>query len=105
MPRGDEGLEAPTRIRRFGVDQAHGTQARVADHRVAGDHAATVVADDGDLVEFEEIDHPAHRLDVLCDRHRGVGVEPARARRREVDEVAGHVVDEMGQEQCGRSPS
>ena len=56
------------------------------------------MSDDRDLVEFEEIDHPAHRFDVLCDRHRGVGVESARTRRGEIDEVAGHVVDEMGQE-------
>ena len=79
VPRGDEGLEPPTRIRRFGVDQPHGTQTWVADHRVTGDHAAAVVADDCDLVEFDEVDHAADGLDVLPDRHRSVDVEPAGA--------------------------
>ena len=55
-------------------------QARIADHRVTGDHATTVVADDGDTIEFEEVDDPSDGLDVLRDRHRRVGIESARAR-------------------------
>ena len=88
--------------RRLGVDQPHRAQTRVADHRVTGDQAAAVVADDGDLVEFEEVDHPADGLDVLADRHRGVGIEPAGTRRGQVDQVAGHVIDEMRQQQAER---
>jgi hypothetical protein len=101
-PGGDERPEAPARIRRFGVDQAHRAQSAVADHRVPGDQAAAVVADDGDPVEFEEVDHPTDGLDVLGDRHRGVGVEPAGPGGREVDQVARDVVDEVGQEPSER---
>jgi hypothetical protein len=65
-----------------------------------GDHAAAVVADDGDSVEFDEIDHPTDGLDVLGDRHRGVGVEPAGTRRWEVDQVTRDVVDQVRQQRA-----
>jgi hypothetical protein len=95
---GDERPEPPTRIRRLGVDQPHRPQARVADHCVPSDHAAAVVSDDGDRFEFEEVDDPLHGRDVLIDRHRGAGVEPTRPRRRQVDHVAGDVIDEVRQQ-------
>lgn len=57
--------------------RAHGAEAGVTDHGVTGDQAAAVVAHDRDLAECEQVDHLAHRLDVLLDRHRCVRVESA----------------------------
>jgi len=86
----------------FGVDQAHRAQTRIAGHGVAGDQAATVVTYHRYLVELEQVDHSLHRGDVLLDRHGSVGIETARTGGREVDEVARHVVDQVGEEQPER---
>ena len=57
----DEGREPPARVGGFGVDQAHGGQAGIAGHGVAGDHAAAVVADDRNPVETRGGRSPAER--------------------------------------------
>lgn len=89
----------------LGVDQAHGRQARVAGDGVAGDHPAAVVPDDRHLVQFEEVDDAPDALDVLIDRERRVGREPAGASARQIDHMAGDVIDQMRQEPAERGPA
>ena len=97
-PGSNERPEPPARHRLFGVDQAHGAQAGIADHGMTGDQATAVVTNYCDLVQFEQVDHASHRLDVLLDRHCRVSVEATGTSGRQVDEVTGHVVDQMGKE-------
>ncbi len=106
MPRREEHPEPPVRsLRLLGVDQTHGPQPRIADHRVAGDQPAAVMADDCDLVEFQQVDDAADAADVLVDGERRGGVEPARAGAGEVDQVAGDMVDQVREEGAERRPA
>jgi len=76
--------------------------APAADQCVARDQTAAVVADDRDLVEFEQVDHAANAEDVLVDGQRRVAVEPARATARKVDHMAGDVVHEVREQRAER---
>ncbi len=65
----EEGSEPPAQaLRLLGVDQAHGPHPRVAGQRVPDDQPAAVVADGGEVVEPEQVDHASDGLDVLVRR-------------------------------------
>ena len=99
-PASDEELELPGEPGGLlGVDEAHRPKAWIAGHGVAGDHSATVVADDGHPIELQEVDRHPNAADVVVDRERGVGSDATRPCAGQIDQVAGDVVDEVGQEQ------
>ena len=96
MPIGEEHLEAPADPhRRLGVDEAEAAEPVVAGHGVAGDQPTAVVADEGDAVHTDVVDSRAEGIDVALDRDLGVLGEAARAGADVVDEVTGHVVDQV----------
>ncbi len=72
---------------------------------MTGDHPATVVADDRDLVELEQVDDAADAADVLVDGERRGGVEPARAGAGKVDHMTGDVVHQIREEGSERRPA
>ena len=51
----------------LGVDATHGAQARITGQGVAGDQAAAVVADHGDVVQLQQVEDAPDASDVLVD--------------------------------------
>jgi hypothetical protein len=77
-------------------------KARIAGNGVAGDHAAAVVPHDGHVLEAEQVDRTTHAVNVVGDRQRSVLGVAAGAGTRQVQKVAGDVVDEMGEQEPKR---
>ena len=103
---GEEQPEPPAQaLRLLGVDEAHRAHAWITGDSVPGDHPAAVVPDDSDVVQLEQVQHPPDGRDVLAERQRGVGAESAGATARQVDDVAGDVFGEVGQERPERRPA
>ena len=96
---GEERLELPTDAGGLlGVDERQGAQPFVAGHGVAGDHAAAVVTDDRHVREAEQVDDAAHAVDVVGERQLRARRVAAAPRTGKIDEVAGDVVGEVGEE-------
>ena len=80
-------------------------QACVARQGVAGDQPSAVVADHRDLAEVEQIDGASQAVDVVLDRQRGLGGELAGTCTGQVDEMAGDMVGQMGEQRAEGGPA
>jgi hypothetical protein len=99
----EEQAETPCQtLRLFGVDQAECAHSWVVAECVTCDQAATVVADDSDIVETEAIEHDGEGADLLLDRDRGRAGESTAPRAGKVDDVARHMLDEMRKQHAER---
>jgi hypothetical protein len=72
---------------------------------MASDHPATVMADDCEPLQLEQVCGASDRIDVLIDRERAVRGEPARSGAREVEQVTGDVFGQIRQERSKRCPA
>ena len=96
VPRRKEELESPTQPSRlFGIDQPQRSHAAVSGHGVPGDQPATVVSDEGDVVQTQLVDDPSDGDDLLVDGDRGGVGEAAGPCARQIDHVACELVGQV----------
>jgi hypothetical protein len=97
MTAGYKRPELPTDSgRHLGVEECKSAQASIPDHCVSGDQATTVVSDDGDVVEAEEIDRSLDARNVSLNGEIRLCRELARSGTGQIDQMARDVINEVG---------
>jgi hypothetical protein len=99
MTAGEKRPELPTDAgRHLGVEECKRAHSSIPDQGVSGDQATTVVSDDGDVVEAEEIDRSLDARDVSLNGEIRLCRELARSGTGQIDQMARDVINEVGKQ-------